>query len=299
MTAPTTLQAIILGLVQGITEFLPISSTAHLRIIPALLGWPDPGAAFTAVCQFGTLAATFVYFWKDLTELAKGMVKALTDGKPMENQESRLAMGIIIGTIPISVLGLAFKKQIEGELRSLYVIAAAMFLVAIVMGIAEKTARHRRGFTEMTFMDAFLIGCGQTFALIPGASRSGSTITTGLFLGLKRETAARFSFILGIPAVFGAGVLELHKVVKNHSLQHGLLMPTLIATVVAFISGIFVIGALLRFLQRQSTMSFVVYRIILGTALIALVATHYLKPNEGADEPAGRNEPVAAIRPAQ
>jgi undecaprenyl-diphosphatase len=281
MQAPTTFQAIILGLVQGITEFLPISSTAHLRVVPALLGWDDPGAAFTAVIQLGTLAATIVYFRTDLWNLTVGALKAIGDGKPFETHDSRLAFGIVIGTIPIGVLGLAFKHLIEGELRSLVVVSTALIVLAIVLFIAERTARHARDFSQMTFLDAFLIGCGQTCALIPGCSRSGSTITAALFLGLKRDTAARFSFILGIPAVGAAGLWELKSIVKHHELGSALIGPTVIASVVAFVSGLGAIAFLVRFLQRNSTVSFVVYRIALGTTLLSLIATHHLNPNAG------------------
>ena len=284
MHAPTTLQAIFLGLLQGITEFLPISSTAHLRVVPALLGWDDPGAAFTAVSQLGTLAATIVFFWKDLVALTVGAFKAIKDGNPLESHDSRLAFGIIIGTIPIGVLGLLFKHLIEGKLRSLVVIACALIILAIVLFIAEKTARHARDLSQMTFKDALLIGLGQTCALIPGASRSGSTITVGLFLGLKRDTAARFSFVLGIPAVGAAGVMELLHILKHHELGGDILAPTLIATGVAFVSGLAAIAGLIRFLQRQSTVSFVVYRIVLGVTLLALIGTGRLDANQGAKE---------------
>jgi undecaprenyl-diphosphatase len=290
MHAPTTLQAILLGLIQGITEFLPISSTAHLRVIPALLGWDDPGAAFTAVIQLGTLAATIVYFWKDLMGLTVGALQAVRDGKPMENHESRLAFGIIIGTIPIGVLGLVLKKRIEGDLRSLVVVSCALIALAIVLLIAERTAKHSRDMSQMTFRDAFLIGCGQTCALIPGASRSGSTITVALLLGLKRDTAARFSFMLGIPAVGAAGLWELKSVIKHHELGSDLIAPTVIATVVAFVSGLAAIAGLIRFLQRRSTLSFVVYRIILGATLLTLIGTHRLDPNAG-------HEPKPAAQP--
>lgn len=185
-------QAILLGLIQGLTEFLPISSTAHLRVVPALLGWPDPGAAFTAVTQLGTLLATFVYFWSDIRSLTVGTIEGIRSGDPFENPHSRLALGIVVGTIPIGLLGIMFKKAIERDLRSLQVVAAALILLAILLAVAELIAKHKRGLEEMTFLDAVLIGCGQAAALIPGASRSGSTITAGLFLGLKRETAARF-----------------------------------------------------------------------------------------------------------
>jgi undecaprenyl-diphosphatase len=297
MNAPSLFQAIILGVLQGITEFLPVSSTAHLRVFPALLGWNDPGAAFTAVSQLGTLAATLVYFRKDLLDLTTGALRAIRDGKPMENLQSRLAFGIVVGTIPIGIFGRLLKHRIEGQLRSLIVVACALIVVGVIMAIAEKVAAHTRDLSKMTFLDAFLIGCGQTAALIPGASRSGSTIATGLFLGLKRETAARFSFILGIPAVAAAGILELKEVVKERELAGGLFMPTMVATVVAFVVGLWVIGVLLRFLQRQSTMSFVVYRILLGATVLALIGAGRLDPNAGAKAPASIHAPASPETP--
>jgi undecaprenyl-diphosphatase len=283
MNAPSFFQAIVLGILQGVTEFLPVSSTAHLRVFPALLGWDDPGAAFTAVSQLGTLAATFVFFRKDLVDLTRGALQAIRDGKPLENLQSRLAFGILVGTIPIGVLGLLLKHAIEGKLRSLVVVATALIVVGVLMAIAERIAAHSRDLSQMTFLDAFLIGCGQTAALIPGASRSGSTIATGLFLGLKRETAARFSFILGIPAVAAAGLHELHHELKVGGLSGGMFAPTMVATVVAFFVGLGAIGVLLRFLQRQSTMSFVIYRIFLGATVLVLIATHRLSPDAGTE----------------
>lgn len=296
MQAPTTLQAIILGLLQGITEFLPISSTAHLRVVPALMGWDDPGAAFTAVSQLGTLLATIVYFWKDLVALAVGTFDALKARKPLQNHESRLAFGIILGTIPIGICGLTFSKYIEGNLRSLTVVGTALIVGAILLFIAEKTAKHVRDFSQMTFVDALVIGCGQTLALIPGMSRSGSTIMTALFRGLKRDTAARFSFLLSLPAVAAAGLKELKPVLQNHQFGGALVVPTLIATVVAFFSGLAAIALLVRFLQSRSTIPFIVYRIALGALLLGLVASGRLAPNAGVHEKAHAPEPVSTAR---
>ena len=279
----TMLQAIILGLIQGLTEFLPISSTAHLRVVPALLGWPDPGAAFTAVTQLGTLLATFVYFWGDIRSLTFGTIQGLRSGQPFEHPQSRLALGILVGTIPIGVLGLLFKKAIERDLRSLQVVAAALILLAIILSIAELIATHKRGMEEMTFLDAVLIGVGQAAALIPGASRSGSTITAGLFLGLNRETAARFSFLLSIPAVAAAGILELRTIIKEKELS-GILAPTIVATIVAFISGLAAIAFLVRFLASRSTGVFIVYRIVLGVALLVMLSRGILQPDTGLPE---------------
>jgi undecaprenyl-diphosphatase len=288
----TTFQAIILGLIQGVTEFLPISSTAHLRVVPALLGWDDPGAAFTAVTQLGTLAATFVFFWKDIRGLASGMIEGLRSGQPFTHPHSRLALGIVVGSIPIGVLGLVFKKAIEKDLRSLYVVASALILVAIVMAIAELIAKHQRDLTQMTFVDAVIVGSGQAAALIPGASRSGSTLATGLFLGLKRDTAARFSFLLSIPAVAAAGLLELKSVIKAKEFTADSFQPLAIATIVAFLSGLAVIAFLLRFLATRSTAVFIVYRIVLGVSLLVMLSCGVLAPNAGVQEKKAAAETV-------
>lgn len=266
------LQAIVLGLLQGITEFLPISSTAHLRIVPALAGWEDPGAAFTAVTQLGTLLATLVYFRADLVKLTLGTLEGLRQGHPLEHPEARLALGILAGTLPIGILGLVFKHAIKTHLRSLYVVAAALVLLAVVLFVAEQLAKHTRDMSQLTFKDAVLIGCAQAAALIPGASRSGTTLTGGLLLGLKRDTAARFSFLLSIPAVTAAGLYELRDVLKEHELSGASLGPIAVATVVAFFSGLAAIALLLRFLQTYSTAVFIVYRLILGAIVLVLLA---------------------------
>jgi undecaprenyl-diphosphatase len=272
------LQAVILGLLQGFTEFLPISSTAHLRVVPALVGWPDPGAAFTAVTQLGTLLATLVYFRSDLVRLTVGTIDGIRAGRPLENPDARLALGILVGTLPIGVLGLIFRHAIKSHLRSLWVVAIALIALAVILFIAEKTARHVRGLSDMTFKDAVLIGCAQAVALIPGASRSGTTLTAGLFLGLNRATAARFSFLLSIPAVAAAGLFELKDVIKGDGFAGGILLPTLVATAVAFVAGLAAIALLMKFLQTHSTMVFVVYRIALGALLLALLSKGTLQP---------------------
>lgn len=274
----STFEAIILGLIQGITEFLPISSTAHLRVIPALVGWNDPGAAFTAVTQLGTLVATLVYFRADLWRLAKGAWQGVRSGKPLETPESRLAFGIIVGTIPVGVCGLAFKSLIKNELRSLNVVAFSLIALAILLWVAERTAKHRRDIAQMTFKDAVLVGIAQSLALIPGVSRSGITLTAGLFLGLRRESAARFSFLLSVPAIAAAGLYELKDVLKTDAMGGGVLVPTAIATVVAFVSGLAAIAILIAFLQKHSTAVFIVYRIVLGAALFALLFAGVLTP---------------------
>jgi len=273
------LEAIVLGLVQGITEFLPISSTAHLRIVPELLGCGDPGAAFSAVIQLGTVAAVLIYFRRDLWKLTAAALRSLRDRQPLQSAESRLAWFVILGTIPISVVGLIFKKTIETELRSLYIIAGSLMALAVVLFVFERIASHRRTLDDMTLRDGLVIGLWQCLALVPGASRSGTTITGGLSLGLRREDAARYSFLLSIPATTLAGIFELkHFVVAADKPPVAALV---VATVVAFASGLGAIAGLLRYLRTRTTLVFVVYRLLLGGALLALLLTGVLAPRAG------------------
>jgi undecaprenyl-diphosphatase len=281
----STLQAIIYGIIQGLTEYLPISSTAHLRIVPALFGWPDPGAAFTAVIQFGTLVAVLLYFSKDIVRIFLAVITGLRTKQPFHNYDARLGWMIAIGTIPIVILGLLFKHDIETELRSLYVISGSMMLLALVLMFAEVIYKRRvaRGadfktIERLSWKEVIVVGLAQCVALIPGSSRSGCTITGGLFVGMTRETAARFSFLLSLPSVFAAGMFEL---VKQ---RHLLLSPEvgaanlLIATVVSGVVGYASIAFLLSYLKRHSTYLFIIYRIALGVILLALLANATLLP---------------------
>lgn len=260
----TTVHAIVLGLVQGITEFLPISSTAHLRLVPALLGWPDGGAAFTAVLQLGTLAAVVGFFLRDLSRMLAAAAKPET----RKSLDARMLLYIVVGTVPIGLAGILAKHAIEGPLRSLLVIATSLIVVGIVMAIVEKTARHERVFESFTLRDAILVGAAQALALIPGTSRSGITLVAAMLLGFRRDAAARFSFLLSIPAVAAAGVFELPKLLRDHEVGAGALVTGL---VVAFVSGYVSVAWLLRFLRTRTTYGFVVYRIVLGLVLIATV----------------------------
>jgi undecaprenyl-diphosphatase len=263
------LEAIVLGIVQGLTEFLPISSTAHLRIVPALLGWEDPGAAYSAVIQLGTVGAVLLYFAKDLLGLTKGFVQGLVTKKPFETLESRLAWFVGLGTIPIGVLGLLFKKSIETSLRSLWVIAASMVLLAIVLWAVERMAKHHRSVSELTLKDGLIIGTCQALALIPGSSRSGTTIMGGRAPGRKREDAARYSFLLSIPATTLAGIFEL-----KHLLGAAEKPPVLmlvVGTAVSFVAGLAAIHGLLRFLRTRSMAVFIAYRVVLGVALVGML----------------------------
>lgn len=268
-------KAIVLGIIQGTTEFIPISSTAHLRVIPALLGWKDIGAAYSAVIQMGTLVATLIYFKKDIFSLTNGFKEALRKKDFFTNSESRIFILIILGTIPIAVCGLLFKGFIEGEARGLYVISAALIILAIVLFIAEKVSTKTKSFKEITIKDGIIIGCAQALALIPGSSRSGVTITTGLFRNLKRETAARYSFLLSIPAIGLSGLYELFK--ERHVLLNENLLSLIIATVVSGITGYLSIAFLISYLKKNSNLIFIIYRILLGILILILLSKGVLQ----------------------
>lgn len=269
-------EAVVLGLVQGLTEFLPISSTAHLRIAPALFGWEDPGAAYSAIIQLGTVAAVVCYFWKDLLRLSVAFASGLWRRQPWGTLDSRLAWFVLCGTLPIGVFGLLFKREIETSWRSLYVVAGSLIALAAVLLFAEKLASHRRTVTEMTLRDGLYIGLWQALALIPGASRSGTTLTGGLALGFRREDAARYSFLLSVPATSLAGVFQLKQLLEASGRPSALALVA--GTLVAFGSGMAAIAGLLRFLRTRTTLVFVVYRVALGGLLLALLGAGVLSP---------------------
>jgi undecaprenyl-diphosphatase len=266
LSAVTIFQAAVLGLIQGITEFLPISSTAHLRIAPAVFGWPDAGAAFTAVLQLGTLAAVVGFFLRDLLT----MVAAALDPARRHGPEARRLLYLVVGTIPIGIAGLLFRHAVEGPLRSLAVIGCSLVVVGLVMAGVERRAAHRRGLDDLTLRDAVWVGLGQALALIPGVSRSGITLVSAMAIGMRREAAARFSFLLSVPAVAAAGVFELPKVLRTPGLAGA---PLLVGLLVAALSGYLSIAWLLRFLRTRTTLPFVIYRVLLGAALLIAVAT--------------------------
>lgn len=263
------LQAAVLGVVQGLTEFLPVSSTAHLRIVPALAGWPDPGAAFTAVVQLGTMLAILLYFWREIVHITVAWFRGLVDKTTRNTLEYRMGWYVIFATIPIGILGLAFKDQIETGARNLWVIAIALITLGLVLLLAERVGSHERDEEQITLRDGLVVGLAQAAALVPGVSRSGSTITAGLFIGLKREAAARFSFLLSIPAVVLSGVFELRKLGDPGGPS---IAATVLATVLAFVVGLASIHWLLQFLTRHSTAVFVAYRVAVGLLLIGLLA---------------------------
>jgi undecaprenyl-diphosphatase len=273
----TLFESGVLGIVQGVTEFLPVSSIAHLRVIPALIGWEDPGAAYSAVIQLGTLLAVLVYFAGDLRVMIRAALGGVFSGKPWASQEARLAWFIIVGTFPIGICGLAFKKQIEGNWRSLYVISASLIVLGILLWLAERTASFQREVGQIGWLDSQLVGLAQAVALIPGSSRSGTTMTAAMLLGLTREAAARFSFLLGIPAIGAAGLFELRELLQHGTGGAGL--PVLaVGTLTSAVSGYLAIDLLLRYLRHNTTYVFVWYRIGLGVVLLLLLAAGILKP---------------------
>jgi undecaprenyl-diphosphatase len=276
------LRAVVFGLVQGITEFLPISSTAHLRITPELLGWEDPGAAFDAIIQLGTVAAVLVYFRRDIAQLLRGWVDGLQRRDLLGTTESRLAWFVVVGTLPVVVLGFIFKHAIETSLRSLYVVAGAMILLALLLAAAEWSARHARRLDQMTWTDGWVIGLWQALALVPGSSRSGTTLTGGLWRGLRREDAARYSFLLSIPATTAAGLFELRHL--RHASIPFTVAELVVAGAVAFVSGMLAIEGLLRYLRTRTTLVFVVYRLALGVLLLMLLHAGRLRPDAGLEQ---------------
>ncbi|MGI5940525.1 MAG: undecaprenyl-diphosphate phosphatase [Thermoleophilia bacterium] len=261
------IEAIVLGVVQGLTEFLPISSTAHLRIVPALFGGDDPGAGFSAVIQLGTMAAVLVYFRSDILRIVTSWVREIRVPFRQKSHEARLGWFIILGTIPISVFGLVFKDQIESGARSLLLIGCALIIFSLVMLAADKYGRKSRRLTEMTVRDGLVVGVAQALALIPGISRSGATISAGLLRNFTRADAARYSFLLSIPAVVLSGLFELPEIGGGSGASVG---ATVIAGLVAFISGYAAIAWLLRYLARHTLSVFIAYRILLGALIIVL-----------------------------
>jgi len=281
------LEAIVLGVVQGLTEFLPISSTAHLRIVPALFGWNDPGAAFTAVIQIGTLVAVLYYFYADILRIATATIQNTLQGKPFENFDSRMGYMMILATVPIVISGLLLKTYIETSFRSLYVIAFTLIALALLLMLAEFFVKMRvekgekqKELTDLSWLEAIVVGLAQCLALIPGASRSGVTITGGLFLGMTRETAARFSFLLSLPSIFAAGVYQLIKAREALFATSESILTLVIATVVSGVVGYYSIAFLLNYLKKNSTYLFITYRVALGLLLLVLLFNGTLNPME-------------------
>lgn len=281
----TLLEAILLGIIQGLSEFLPISSTGHVTIAGKLLNLvpenhPESWTSFIAVIQLGTMAAVLVYFAKDIYLIVRAFLKENFIEKKkysQQNLNSRLGWLVIIGTIPVVIIGLAFEDIIEGAItKNLYVIAFSLIGLAIILAIAEKVANFKKDLNHITIKDSVIIGIAQAFALIPGSSRSGTTITGGLFLGLKRDVAARFSFLLSIPAVLASGLFEL--VDSLNYLTADTALNLVVATIVSGISGYIAIDFLLKFLKKHTTFLFIYYRIVAGIFILILLLTNIIKP---------------------
>jgi undecaprenyl-diphosphatase len=283
-------ESFVLGLVQGLTEFLPISSSAHLRLTAAFAGWSDPGAAFTAITQIGTETAVLIYFRQDIARIVSAWFRSLTDKSMRGDHDARMGWLVIVGSIPIGVLGVTLKDHIEGPFRDLRLIATTLIVMGIVLGIADRLAarveeggRHRaaperKTLQDLGVKDGLIFGLCQAMALIPGVSRSGATISGGLLMSYTREAAARYSFLLAIPAVLASGLFELKDATEGGHVSWG---PTIFATIIAFAVGYAVIAWFMKFITTKSFMPFVIYRILLGLVLFALVALGVLSPHAG------------------
>ncbi|AJF64010.1 undecaprenyl-diphosphate phosphatase [Streptomyces vietnamensis] len=283
-------ESFILGLVQGLTEFLPISSSAHLRLTAAFAGWEDPGAAFTAITQIGTETAVLIYFRKDIARIVSAWFRSLTNKAMRSDHDAQMGWLVIVGSIPIGVLGVTLKDQIEGPFRDLRLTATTLIVMGVVLGIADRlaardeaggrhrAARERKTLKDLGVRDGLIYGVCQAMALIPGVSRSGATISGGLLMGYTREAAARYSFLLAIPAVLASGGMELKDAAADGGVSWG---PTIFATIVAFAVGYAVIAWFMKFITTKSFMPFVIYRIALGILLIVLVAMGVLSPHAG------------------
>ncbi|MFF0109593.1 undecaprenyl-diphosphate phosphatase [Streptomyces hirsutus] len=276
-------EAIVLGLLQGLTEFLPVSSSAHLRVFSALFGWDDPGAAFTAVTQLGTELAVLIYFRRDIAAIIGAWSASLVRPERRKDPNARMGWFVIVGTLPIGILGLAFQDSIETSLRDLRITAAMLIVFGLILAVADRSraVRHAKPITELTLPHALGYGFAQALALIPGVSRSGGTISAGLLLGYSREAAARYSFLLAIPAVVASGALELFKIGEGPAPAWG---PTLLATGIAFVVGYAAIAWFLKYISNNSFAPFVVYRIVLGVVIAVLVTADVLAPAAGAIE---------------
>ena len=275
------INAIILGVVQGLTEFLPVSSSAHIRIVGQFLGTgEDPGARFTAITQIGTEAAVVIFFWRDIVRIVGQWFRSLAGRVPRSDPDARMGWLIIIGTLPIVVLGLLFQDEIETVLRSLWITATMLIVFGILLGVADHYGAKRRRLNDLTVPHGIVYGFAQSLALIPGVSRSGGSITAGLFLGYERQAAARYAFLLAIPAVFGSGFYQVYKSVAEPCVAAaGNCLPeifgpleTLVATVIAFGVALGVIAFFMSYISKRSFLPFVIYRILLGLTLMVLLS---------------------------
>lgn len=267
-------QALVLGVVQGLTEFLPISSTAHVLIVSQLFGWTDPGAAFTAVTQIGTEFAVLVYFRQEILHICRCLFNWFKSSAYRGTSDSHLAWAVVWGSLPIGVLGFAFRDLIEGDVRNLYVVSTALIVFGVILILVERFETAITRTSRLTIRSGIIMGFAQALALIPGVSRSGATISAGLLAGLERRAATRYAFLLAVPAVMGSGAYEALKI-GDGPVAWG---PTLFATVTAAVIGFFVISGLLRFLNRHTFVGFGIYRIVLGSMILVAVLTGGIAP---------------------
>ena len=266
-------EAVVLGIVQGLTEFLPISSSAHLLILSQVFGWDDPGAAFTAVTQIGTELAVIIYFRREIAAILRAWARSFTHAEARHDPDARMGWLVIIGTIPIAVLGLLFKDQIETAFRNLWLVALMLIDFGLILGVADALGARVKTERDLTVRDGILYGLAQSLALIPGVSRSGATISAGLAMGYTRASAARYAFLLAIPAVLMSGLFEARKISGEPNVSWG---PTLLATIIAFSVGFAVIAWLMKWLTTRSYLPFVIYRVALGLLVMLLLATGVL-----------------------
>lgn len=266
-------EAIVLGIIQGLTEFLPISSSAHLLILSQIFGWDDPGAAFTAVTQIGTESAVLIYFRHDIARIISTWFRSLYTPELRGQIDARMGWYVIIGTLPIAIIGFTFSDQIETAARNLYLVSVVLIVFGIILGIADRVGAKTRELETLSIRSGLLFGLGQALALIPGVSRSGATITTGLFMGFTREAATRYAFLLAIPAVMASGLYQATKIGEEANVPWG---PTILATVIAFVIGYLVIAWLIKYVATNSYLPFVIYRVALGSLVLVLLGTGVL-----------------------
>lgn len=288
-------QAIIMGIVQGLTEYLPISSSAHLRLTPVLLGFDDPGAGFSAVIQIGTVIAVLVYFWSDLSKAFMAWFRSLTGKDERATPEAKMGWAVFFGTIPVVIIAPLLHQKVETSFRNLYLVAFAMIIAGLVMYAAQMWGKKNRKLDSVVAQDGWIPGVLQCFALVPGMSRSGSTITGAFLIGFDKEAATRFSFLMSVPSVAGAGFYELYK--ARHELSGaGIgITATIVATIVSFIVGYASIKFLITWISKHGIGIFTIYRLILGSLLLVLLFNGTLKPDSGAKDTAPAKV-VASLR---
>ncbi|MDR3688875.1 MAG: undecaprenyl-diphosphatase UppP [Fimbriimonas sp.] len=286
--------AILLGVVQGLTEYLPVSSDAHVRLTMVALGMSDVGgAAYTAMIHFGTILAVLLYFWKDIVAALRGWFKSLGGSGNKNSPEARLGWAVVLGTIPVVVAALVLKKPVETTFRSIYYIAFAFIGMGIVMLCMDRFGKNNRKSSSITIVDGLIVGAWQIFALIPGMSRSGSTIAGAQSRGFDRESAAKLSFLIAIPTITGAGLFEAYH--SRHELAHGMMMPVVVGNIVSFVVGYAAIAFLMQFLKKYGVGVFVAYRIVLGIVLIAMMQSGHLSPTAGADDDTAKPAATAML----